>query len=385
MGIGEVECNPWIIKACIEAPGTNSFDRSLGDWIVEREFADPVEAWQFLYDRTIVTGRRGAGICALGAVDMALWDLYAKSLNEPVWKRLRALRSGGEPADERSNVAAYASLLPVGSSIAAYRESMIAKAALARELGFDAVKIEVIVKGPYAVNGLRGSNEDVVELATLGREVLGPDVALMIDVGYCWSDWREAAAVMRRLEPLGLLFVETPLAPDDLDGSASLADATAIPLAAGELLQTRFEFDELMRRAGVQVVQPDVGRVGGITEAMRVARMAEERGLWMIPHCWKSGIGIAASAHVAFASRNCPFIEYLPPQVSESFVRREMLSRELPVVDGRILTSEQPGLGVVLNERFVKERRVGGSWLASPPAPCSALDFAEVEAKALTR
>jgi L-alanine-DL-glutamate epimerase-like enolase superfamily enzyme len=104
-----------------------------------------------------------------------------------------------------------------------------------------------------------------------------------------------------------LFFVETPLHTDDLDGLARLADATSTPVAAGELLQTRHEFRELMSRGRCDVIQPDLGRVGGLTEAVRCASMAADRGLYCVPHAWKTGLTVAATRHFAAATPNCPY------------------------------------------------------------------------------
>ena len=255
-------------------------------------------------------GRRGAGICALGAVDIALWDLLGKHERQPIWHLLGEFF--GARGTPQTVLTPYASLLPVGSTLREYRDSMLSKARWVRENGFKAVKLEVMIKGPFAVNGLTCDDDAIVELVRLGREAVGPDMVLMVDVGYCWKQWEEAAAVLRRMEPYNLYFIETPLPSDDLAGYAQLRQNTSIPLAAGELLQTRFEFEDLMDRGRIQVVQPDVGRVGGITEMVRVIRMAEERGLTVVPHCWNSGIGIAATAQVAAYTGACPFVEFPP-------------------------------------------------------------------------
>jgi L-alanine-DL-glutamate epimerase-like enolase superfamily enzyme len=108
-----------------------------------------------------------------------------------------------------------------------------------------------------------------------------------------------------------------------------------------------------MDRGKVDVVQPDIGRVGGITEAMRVVQMAMDRGKVVVPHCWKTGIGIAATAHVAAASPNCHFIEFQPAAVAESQLRRELVVDELKIEGGRIGLPQRPGLGIELNPAAV--------------------------------
>jgi len=153
-------------------------------------------------------------------------------------------------------------------------------------------------------------------------------------------------------------FVETPIDIDDLEGYAFLHARSPIPIAAGEWQNTHFEFLDLADRGQVDVLQPDVGRVGGFTEAMRVCRIAADRGRLIVPHCWKSGIGIAASAHLAAACDHCPYIEFLPVELAESPLRREVLHDDFPVVDGMITLSDSPGLGIELNRDVLEKYRV---------------------------
>ena len=107
----------------------------------------------------------------------------------------------------------------------------------------------------------------------------------------------------------------------------------------------------------VDVAQPDIGRVGGLTEAMRVCHMAEDRGRLIVPHCWKTGIGIAASAHMAAAVPHCPFIEYLPASMCDSALRRELVDDGLVFREGVLELPKRPGLGVVLNKDALKKYR----------------------------
>jgi L-alanine-DL-glutamate epimerase-like enolase superfamily enzyme len=340
-GIGEVESNPWVIKSLIEAPGSNFLNRGLGELLVGRDPSNPAILWDHLYERTLVTGRRGAGICALGAIDMAIWDICGKANGKPIWQLLSQR--------PQQTITPYASLLPHGKTLKEYRDSLLAKVVWARDHGFKGAKMEILLKGPCARTCLTESNDAIVEMVAACRQAVGPDLVLMLDVGYAWTGWKEALEVLRSLEKYDLFFVETPLPSDDLEGYARLVEATDIRIAAGELLQTRFEFADLMDRGHVDVVQPDVGRVGGITEAMRVVQMAHDRGKIVIPHCWKSGISIAATVHVAAASSNCPFIEFLPAGVSESPLRRELVEDEVEFEDGFIALPSRPGLGIEIN------------------------------------
>jgi L-alanine-DL-glutamate epimerase-like enolase superfamily enzyme len=346
-GIGEVDSNPWAVKALIEAPGSHIMALGLTDLLVGQDPTKPVAIWDRLYTFSAMTGRRGAGICAIGALDMAIWDIYGKATGRPVWQLLGGAR--------QEFITPYASLMPDGWTLGEYRKSLLEKVQWARGFGFRAAKLEICIKGPYSHNRLREGDDAIVELVAACREVTGPGMTLMVDVAYCWSDWKDALQVLRRLEAYDIFFVETPLPSDDLKGYAKLSDATPIRIAAGEWLQTRFEFLELMERGGVDVVQPDIGRVGGITEAVRVVQMALDRGKIVVPHCWKTGISVAATTHVAAVAPNCRFMEIQPTPVASSRLRRELVEDEPKVVNGNIPLPQRPGLGIELRPAAMAE------------------------------
>jgi L-alanine-DL-glutamate epimerase-like enolase superfamily enzyme len=180
----------------------------------------------------------------------------------------------------------------------------------------------------------------------------------MVDVAYAWRDWKDALRAIEMFADEDIYFVETPLPSDDVEGYAKLCQASPVNIALGEWQNTRFEFLEYMNADAVDVVQPDVGRVGGLTEAKRVALHARDRGLAVVPHCWKSAIGIAASAHLAAVAPTCTFIEFLPKELADSALRRDLCSEELPVVDGRIPLPDSPGLGVTVDEEMLKRFQV---------------------------
>jgi L-alanine-DL-glutamate epimerase-like enolase superfamily enzyme len=236
--------------------------------------------------------------------------------------------------------------------------------------GFKAVKAEVTLEGPYAHTGLREPWERSTEVLSAVRAAIGADVALLVDVQYAFPDADTALGVLADWEAFDLYFVETPLWPDDLDGYARLAEQP-IPIAAGEWLTTRFEHLDLMDRGRIRVSQPDIGRVGGLTEAKRVCDVAGERGLRVVPHLWKTGISIAAAAHLAATTPHCDYIEFLPSELCEAGLRKDLTSDELHMVDGVIPLPTRPGLGVEVDrealasyaaeaERLVRGERVAG-------------------------
>jgi len=231
----------------------------------------------------------------------------------------------------------------------------------AKALGFRAAKLEVCINGPYSHNGLQESDERIIEIVRECRRAVGPELVLMVDVGYAWPDARTSLGVLERLAPANLFFVETPIDIDDLDGYAFLHDRSPIPIAAGEWQNTHFEFLDLADRGQLDVLQPDVGRVGGFTEALLVCRIAAERSRLIVPHCWKSGIGIAASIHLAAAFDHCPYIEFMPIVLAESPLRRELLVEDFQVVDGSIAVPDLPGLGLQLNRDALQNYGVDAS------------------------
>jgi L-alanine-DL-glutamate epimerase-like enolase superfamily enzyme len=349
-GIGETDLNAWIARACIEAPGTHTMDRGLGAMLIGMEATEPERCWEALYVGTAMTGRRGALIHALGAVDMALWDIAGKAAGVPVWRLLGEERPEGR-------LVPYASLLPnAGSDWEAFADTLGSQAIDASRRGFRAAKLELLTRGPYRHSGLDVPDDKLVEVIAAVRRAAGPDFAIMVDVAYAWDDWREALSVIETWSEHDVFFVETPLWSDDLDGYAELAKRSPIPVAAGEWLATRFEFEAYTRLDALHVLQPDVGRVGGLTEARRVADLAAAHGLKVVPHGWKTGITVAATAHLAAVTPQLPFFEFVPPEVAESRLRRELVRDELSLrADGTLALPQRPGLGIELDERALAE------------------------------
>lgn len=348
VGVGESDLNPWIARACVQAPGTHTMSLGIRNLLLGQDPLDIAALWRRAYIGTAMDGRRGAVIHALGAVEMALWDIKGKAFGKPVFELL-----GG---DARNSVTPYASLQPSGSSFEEYRDSLVEWAKRATGLGFRAMKAEVTLNGPYAHSNLHESYDRHTEIVAAVRKAVGPDVELMVDVQYMWDDFDTAISVVRDWKEFDLFFLETPIWVDNLDDYARLHDAAPMKIAMGEWLATRFEFEEAMDRGKLDVVQPDVGRVGGLLEAQVVCAMAAKRNRLVVPHCWKTGISVSATAHLAFVTPHCPFIEYLPPQICEETLRRELVSEDLMLVDGRIAQPTRPGLGLELNwealERF---------------------------------
>jgi L-alanine-DL-glutamate epimerase-like enolase superfamily enzyme len=298
-----------------------------------------------------MNGRRGALINAIGALDIALHDLRGKALGKPCHELL------GERA--RDAIVPYASLQPEVRSFDAYRDSLVEWSLRAKEGGFRATKLEATFGGPYRHMGIEASMERAVEVIAAVRAAVGPEFVLMVDVQYAFPDAQTCLRIVREWDELDLFFLETPLPVDDLDGYARVVEEQPIPVAAGEWMTTRFEFVDLMDRGRIPVVQPDIGRVGGLTEAKRVSDLAGERGRIVIPHLWKTGISIAAAVHLAAVAPHCTYIEFLPRELSESALRKELTIGEPALVDGVLPLSDKPGLGVELDREALDRYRAG--------------------------
>jgi L-alanine-DL-glutamate epimerase-like enolase superfamily enzyme len=354
VGIGETDLNAWVARACIEAPGMHTMDAGLAETLLGLDPLDPAAVWDRLYVGTAMTGRRGAAVHALGALDIALWDICGKAAGKPTWQLL------GDAAHE--SLTPYASLLPHARDMDSFQQAIVDQAAWAKDIGFHAAKLELLWTGPYASTGLDEQDTRMVETIAATRHAVGPDFAIMVDVAYSWDSPAHALEIVETWAEYDVFFVETPLWADDLDGYAELSRRSPIPVAAGEWLATRFEFLDLMDRGGVQVVQPDVGRVGGLTEARRVCELAAKRQRLVVPHGWKTGITVAATAHLAVVTGHMPFFEYVPQQMAESALRRDLVTDELELVDGKLALPQRPGLGIELNadalERFEEAARL---------------------------
>jgi L-alanine-DL-glutamate epimerase-like enolase superfamily enzyme len=347
-GIGETDLNAWIARACIEAPGTHTMDRGLRALLLGRDPRDPRALWRDLYVGTAMTGRRGALVNAIGAIDIALWDLCGKAAGVPTWQLLGERRSEA--------LRPYASLQPEVSSIDAYVASIADWARRARDLGFTAAKLEATFDGPYAHKGLHGPDSWIVDVVRAAREAAGPEMTLMVDVQYAFDSVERALACAEAIAPYDVFFLETPLWVDDLAGYGELARRSPVRIAQGEWLTTHHEFAALLDAGGVHVVQPDVGRVGGLSEALVVTRMAAERELLVVPHAWKTGISVAVAAHLAMVTPQMPFFEFLPAELCESRLRKELLrDEELRFAHGTLAPPARPGLGLELDREALGE------------------------------
>ncbi len=182
-------------------------------------------------------------------------------------------------------------------------------------------------------------------------------MTILIDAGLGYgADAQKAIGVARGLEELGVFWLEEPFEPDEYEAYAELADTVDIRVAAGEQDTTLWGFRELIERGHVDLVQPDVTRCGGITELLRIAEFAHERGIETVPHAWKSGIIKAASLHVNAVLPEALFQEYC---VAETPINTLLTRERLPIdSEGFVAVPTGPGLGVELDPDVLERYRV---------------------------
>jgi L-alanine-DL-glutamate epimerase-like enolase superfamily enzyme len=344
-GIGQAETPSLVIEAFIKCQGGIE-QTLLGE--------DPLQVerlWQKMYGYAGHFGRRGAAIAAIGAVETALWDIAGKAQGKPVAELIwRSFCSSRYHTEIKKSVTPYATVYPPGDTLEEIKQRFSAAAAR----GFRAVKLEEWPGGFAHVSVAMD-----VAIVKAVREIIGPERDLMIDVQNYWQEMGQAVATIRAIEPYGVYFIEAPLFPDNLDGYARLADTVDTRIAAGDWgYVTRFEFEDLMTRGRVDVVQPSSVRSGGISEIVKIAEAAYRRGLPCIPHAWCHMIGVAAEVHLAAVVPNMPYFEY-PIAYPDSPLISELLTPRLePDASGQIEVPARPGLGFELNEKVVERFRV---------------------------
>lgn len=341
-GLGETDAPPNAIAALLATPDAHIWSMSIRSLLLGENPLEVERLWETVYEGTIYHARRGLGIMLMSAIDNALHDLRGKVLGVPAYQL-----AGGAVRDKVTPYATLFPSMPQGRGWAEMRQACIALMDKALEYGFRAFKMEMLF---YDLVGDR----QMVDFIHECRKIAGDKTEFMIDVGYRWKNANDALWVLRRVEDDKLFFVETPLHTDDLDGLARLADATTTPVAAGEFLQTRHEFRELMDRGHCDVIQPDMGRVGGLTEALRCARLATDRGVYSVPHAWKTGLTVAATRHFAAAAASCPYAEFFHQDFFPSFLRPNLAVPEVELKDGYWSLPDKPGLGVELDPKTVK-------------------------------
>lgn len=333
-GLGEVDSAPLAVKGAIEGPYSHSITSGLAHLLIGEDPFATEYLWHKMYKANSYSGRRGILIHAISGIDMALWDIKGKALGLPVWKLL----GGGF----HQKIRCYASNL--------FGPTPEKTEAIARRLvdeGFEAVKF-----GWHPMGESRELDEALVRAARRGLGA-GPD--LMIDAGLVW-DSKTALQRAHAFAAEDIFWLEEPLRADDYNGYAKLAAATPVRIAAGEHESERQSFLQLMDSGQIDVVQVDLTRCGGFTEAMRIASLAYDRGLPVANHGFSTYLNVTAALHWLNAIPNGLICEFV---AEESTNLREQITRQkLRAESGYLSVPQEPGLGIDLDEEAVRRLRL---------------------------
>jgi L-alanine-DL-glutamate epimerase-like enolase superfamily enzyme len=330
VGIGNAALSPQVTKQVI--------DLYLKPLLVGADPWDIELLWQQMYRRTMAFGRKGIAMVAISAVDIALWDLLGKSAKQPVYRLL-----GGRT---KPRIPVYASRL-----YATPLDELAREAKRYQAEGYRAMKLRY---GWGPIDGADGMHKNVALVKTV-REAVGNGVDIMTDAYMGWNlDY--AKRMLPLLEPYNLRWLEEPLIPDDIQGYAELRRRGSIPIAGGEHEHTLYGFQQLIEAKAVDYIQFDTNRVGGLTQARKIAALAEAFSIPVIPHA-----GQMHNYHVVMASLNSPMAEFFPPVDVE--VGNELFwyifDGEPTPKDGFIdLDENLPGLGLTVNEKALSQFHV---------------------------
>jgi len=329
-GYGEVDTSPYVGKAIVEAYMSHGTCYGLREVVVGSDPFDYEQIWNDMWAKTYYYGRTGPVMHVMSGIDMAIWDIMGKATGKPVHKLL-----GGSYTDK---VRAYASALMPDS-----KEGVKKMVENYTSQGFTAIKFGW---GPLGY--------DVhfdIELVKTARKAAGDHVELMIDIGKRYR-LKPAMYVAKALEQLNVYWLEEPLPAEDYEGYKRLAASTTLRIATGEEESGRLAFDRLIRETHIDVVQPDMSRCGGLTEAKKIASLAADHNILCVPHAFKTGVLVAASIHLIAAIPHAPFLEF---SVTESGIRKELLVEPFVQKDGFVEVPQKPGLGIEINPDVIKK------------------------------
>ena len=304
-------------------------ETTLKQLVLGMEAADVVGVWKKIYDKQLASHGMGAGTClAMSGIDMALWDIRGKAAGMPLYKLL-----GGS----RRPVPAYAGGVSLGYQPPA---QLIEELKKSLDAGYRAVKLRVGDSPKHDLERIRAV-----------RNACGEDLVILTDanIGYSVEDARQ---VMPGMDELNVAWLEEPFPAHDYRSYRLAKSFGRTPLAAGENHYTRFEFNRVIEDGAITILQPDLSKTGGVTEALRIAAMASAYKLPIHPHSSMTGLNHAASIHFLAAIDNGGYFE---GDVSKSNkFRDDLVSKPYQVdKDGNVWPLDKPGLGLEVNEEFL--------------------------------
>ncbi len=303
---------------------------------------NPIEndmIWSIMYRRTLDYSRSGILMAAVSAIDVALWDVRGKALNLPVHALL-----GGKRRDH---------LVPYATGLYFTRgdeltQNLVKEAKEYKEMNFKAIKMKVGI-----------SIEKDIEIVHAIRKAVGPKMKLMVDSNHAYN-LAEATKLCRGIEDCNIDWFEEPVSPEYYEQYAELRKRTDIPISGGECEYLRYGFQRLFKNNSVDIAQPDICACGGISEVKRIVTLASVYGVQVIPHSWGTRIALSAAMHVAATLDIMPGRMEMPEQLieydcSENALRDKLTQSVMTQENGIIAIKDAPGLGVEVNEDYLKE------------------------------
>ena len=328
-GIGECfRRQPGVVKTLI--------DEYLAPAIVGKDPLDTGLRFRDMMAAGSATEMGGAIFCAIAGLDIALWDIKGKTFGVPIHKLL-----GGKVRDK---VKVYASSMR--RDMTPLEEARRASSFV--ELGYSGYKLHSAIPGE-----IDDPADETIATVTEVRAAVGDDIDILVDVNGAYSA-HQSMYIGAALEELGAFHFEEPRPAQDLEGLARIADALTIPIASGEMIYTHHEYRDLITRGRVDIIQPDIVKVPGFTDMMKIEALASAFNVPITVHNTQPILSTVAHLHFCAASSMTPYSqEYNIEPIS---IRDEwpILKEPLEVVDGYIAAPEGPGLGVELDEAMVK-------------------------------
>jgi L-alanine-DL-glutamate epimerase-like enolase superfamily enzyme len=309
--------------------------------------------WQMMAYRTQQRGRRGLLMMAISGMDTALWDIIGQALKTPLYRLLGGYRDTLDAYASAGFYAAGKGPSELAEEFGAYaaRGFRYGKMKVGRNPEVLLNPLHVMPAADYATVSL----EEDVERVRAVREAVGSEFKLAVDANNAWTP-SVALRFMRQVQHLDIFWLEEPVATDDVDGSALVAQQLDTPVAGYETETGLEGFRELIARRAVDIVQPDVIWTGGITACRKVAALAQAYGLPVIPHVFSSALASVANMHFIASIPNGGLLEV---DQNPNPLRSELLEDPIEIdANGRVSLSERPGLGVTLNMAVVDKYRV---------------------------
>jgi len=329
-GYGEVDTAPYVGKAVIDAYMSHGTCYGLREVVVGSDPFDYEQIWNDMWAKTYYYGRSGPAIHAMSGIDMAIWDIMGKAIGKPVHKLL-----GASYTDK---VRAYASALmpPNAEGVKKMVDTYVSQGYTAIKFGWGPLGYDVHYD---------------IELIKTARKAAGDKVEIMIDIGKRYR-LKESIYVAKALEQLNIYWLEEPLPAEDYIGYKRLTESTTMRIATGEEESGRLAFARLIKETHIDIVQPDMSRCGGLTEAKKIAMMTADANILCVPHAFKTGVLVAASIQFIASVPHAPFLEF---SVTESAIRKELLLNPFVQKDGFVAVPQAPGLGIELNPEIIRK------------------------------